>query len=159
MTANNIPLMTATALKQTLNLTSSQRHSVAIKVGFWDYSEFGRTWVAVTGLGLTKRRFKIKVVFLSWQWHAGPEKADPILHLHLILLFFLNFNSCYLEVNFWGFKRVNKYRFCFVLRTWYSQGLLGFNVSGGMSARQDVSWTIKGCVRLWVCVWMCHVPW
>ena len=45
------------------------------------------------------------------------QKADPIFHLHLILLFFLNFNSCYLGVNFWGFKRVNKYRFCFVLRT------------------------------------------
>ena len=46
-----------------------------------------------------------------------PGKADPILHLHLIPLFFLNFNSCYLGVNFLGFKRVNKYRFCFVLRT------------------------------------------
>ena len=23
------------------------------------------------------------------------RKTDPILHLHLILLFFLNFNSCY----------------------------------------------------------------
>ena len=96
MTANNIPLMTAIALKQTLNLTSSQRHSVAIKVGFWDYSEFGRTWVAVTGLGLTKRRFKIKVCFskLTVTCRSRKSRSDftfafnpPVLSQFQQLLF------------------------------------------------------------------------